>query len=177
MTKDADDGFLDTRYAPLEATRSAFRVHKRLLYHMCTHPETFLEPVTADLEAFETRLLDEQAEVEREAAALLGTGSAGEARAMLTRYTDARLLAALSLGESLVSRVERETRERFGVPMPDIEVPEGASWRPESDVMTQRSGQTYHRCFVEGLGSYPRRHGSLGGRATPGLLDPILPGP
>ncbi len=177
MTKDADDGFLDTRYAPLEGTRSAFRVHKRLLYHMCAHPDAFLEPVTADLEAFEARLLDEQAAVEREAAALLGAGSADEARATLTRYTEARLLAALSLGESLVSRVERETRERFGVPMPDIEVPEGASWRPESDVMTQRSGQTYHRCFVEGLGSYPRRHGSLAAQATPGLLDSILPDP
>lgn len=175
MTKDADDGFLDTRYAPLEATRSAFRVHKRLLYHMCANPEAFLEPVVADLEAFETRLLAEQAELERDAAHLYAAGAADSARAVLTRYTDARLLAALELGETLVARTERETRARFGIPMPDIEVPEGATWRPESDRMTQRSGQTYHRCFAEGLGSYPRRHGSWAARAAPGLLDTIPP--
>lgn len=174
MTKDADRAFLDTEYAPLEATRSAFRTHKRLLYHTCEHPEVFLAPVTAELELFESRLLDEQRAVEGEAAALYAAGDADSARAMLTAYTQGRLLAALELGEALVSRVERDTRERFGIRMPDIAVPEGASWRPESHEMTQRPGQTYHRCLVDGPSAYPRRHGSWGSYATYGVVDSVL---
>lgn len=36
--------------------------------------------------------------------------------------------------------------------------------------MTQRPGETYHRCWVEGLGEYPRRHGSYADQAD-ALLD------
>lgn len=175
MTKAADWAFLDTRYAPLEATRSAFRVHKRLLYGTCAHPDAFLEPVTADLEAFEARLLDEQDQLEARAAALYDAGDADAARALLTRYSTDRLGAALTLGEALVDRVEAQTRERFGIPMPDVGVPEGASWRPESQEMTMRSGGTYHRCFIEERAAeYPRRHGSYAAVAADGLVDRVL---
>lgn len=160
MTKDADDAFLDPEFAPLEATRSAFRVHKRLLYHTCEHPEAFLRPVTGELEDFEAGLLAEAEGLEAEAADLLAAGRVEEARVLLTQRTESRLLAALDLGEALVERVEAETRERFGIRMPEAEVPEGGSWRPDSEPMTRRPGRTYHRCFREGLGSYPRRHGS-----------------
>ncbi|MGD2069264.1 MAG: C69 family dipeptidase [Gemmatimonadota bacterium] len=161
MTKAADSDFLDAAYAPLEATRSAFRVHKRLLYHTCEHPEVFLRPVTADLEAFEARLLSEQPDLERRARALREAGRSDSARDLVTRYTEARLLEALELGETLVERVEAETRERFGLRMPDVELPEGATWRPESAPMTRRPGRTYHRCYrPEDRASYPRRHGS-----------------
>jgi dipeptidase len=165
MTKDADDAFLDTDFAALEATRSAFRVHKRLLYHTCEHPEVFLRPVTAELEAFETELVAEQAELEREAGALYAAGDPERARNVLTAYTDRRLLDALALGEALVDRVETETRERFGIRMSTAEVPEGATWRPESGPMTLRAGRTYHRCFRPGLEVYPRPHGSYASQA------------
>ena len=74
-----------------------------------------------------------------------------------------------------MDRVERTTREQFGVPMPDVAVPEGASWRPESQEMTMRSGQTYHRCLIEErAGDYPRRHGTLRALASDSLIDRVL---
>ncbi len=174
MTKAADRAFLDGEYAPLEATRSAFRVHKRILYHACERPEAFLGPVTAELEAFEARLIDEQAGVEEDAAALIDAGRADSARAVLTRYTGERLLDALELGEALVERLEARTRERFGIRMPAAEVPEGASWRPESEPMTMRDGRTYHRCFRAGLADYPRTHGSYASLASDSLVAAVL---
>ncbi|MDZ7780059.1 MAG: C69 family dipeptidase [Gemmatimonadota bacterium] len=176
MTKDADDAFLDSDFAPIEATRSAFRTHKRLLYHTCERPEVFLRAVTADLEAFESRLVAEQAEVEREAEARYSAGDSTGAREFLTDYGEERLLDALSLGERLVERVERETRERFGVRMPTAGVPEGATWRPESGPMTLREGRTYHRCFREGFDAYPRPHGSYAAEASDPLIDGVLDG-
>jgi hypothetical protein len=174
MTKDADDDFLDAEYAPLEATRSAFRVHKRLLYHACEHPEVFLEPVTAELEAFEARMVEEHAEVRARAGTLLEAGDTEQVRALLTEATDAGLLGALDLGERLVARVEEETRGRWGIRLPDLEVVEGGSWRAESEPMTQRSGRTYHRCWIEGTPGYPRRHGSFAAQAGV-LLGPAGP--
>lgn len=176
MTKDADDAFLDADFAPLEATRSAFRVHKRLLYHACEQPEAFLRPVTADLEAFEARLMAEQAGLEREVGARYAAGDPDGARDTLTAYTERRLLDAIELGEALVARTESQTRDRFGIRMPDVEVPEGATWRPESGPMTLRSGRTYHRCFQEGIGTYPRPHGSYASGADDELVRRILVG-
>jgi len=174
MTKGSDWGFLDPRFAPLEGTVSAFRVHKRLLYHTCGHPEDFLGPVTGNLEAFEARLLDEQEGLEEAVLSLLARGDSAGAWDQLTDYTGTRLAAALSLGQALVDRVELETRNSYGIPMPSVETPEGASWRPESDPMIQRPGQTYHRCFVEGLADYPRRHGSYDQLASDSLLAAVL---
>ena len=177
MTKASDWAFLDPEFAPLEGTASAFRTHKRLLYHTCAHPGEFLKPVTAELEAFEARLLAEQEEVERAAAARYSRGDPEAARAALTEYTRDHLLAAHRLGRALVHRVEEETRERFGIRMPDVETPEGASWRPESDPMIQRPGQTYHRCLLEGFEEYPRAHGSYAGLASDTLLASVLAPP
>jgi hypothetical protein len=181
MTKASDWAFLDEEYAPLEGTRSAFRIHKRLLYHTCEHPEDFLPPVTADLEAFEAQLLQEQAALEGEAAALLRGGSAESARSLLTEYAEERLLQALELGEALATRVEARTREAYGIRMPATQVPSGASWRPESETMTRRPGNTYHRCFVSGLADYPRRHGSYADLASKALIQDVfateVPGP
>jgi dipeptidase len=174
MTKASDWAFLDTEYAPLEGTRSAFRVHKRLLYLTCAHPEAFLPSVTADLEAFERHLLDEQPALERDLGALWTVGAADSARALITSYTGERLLAGLALGEDLVARVEADTRALFGISMPDLPVPEGATWRPESHDMTQRPGGTYHRCFVEGFATYPRAHGSYADLASEQLVAAAL---
>jgi hypothetical protein len=83
-------------------------------------------------------------------------------------------MAGLTLGQALVTKVETETRERYGIPMPQVETPEGASWRPESDPMLQRPGETYHRCFVEGFDQYPRRHGTYATLASDTLVQAIL---
>jgi len=174
MTKASDWAFLDPEFAPLEGTLSAFRVHKRLLYHTCAHPEDFLKPVTAELEAFEGRLLADQSHVEDEASARFSRGDSAAARELLTEYTGTRLRAALALGQALVDQVEGETRARYGIQMPTVETPEGASWRPESDPMIQRTGQTYHRCLLEDLAEYPRRHGSYARLASDSLAESVM---
>lgn len=170
MTKDADTDFLDPEFAPLEGTMSAFRVHKRLLYHTCGHPEAFLEPVTAALESFESRVAEEQFETERRIRQLIEERRSHMIPGILADQARENLLDALDLGERLVTVVEVEARDRFGIPMPDVAVVEGGSWRPESEPMTQRPGETYHRCWVEGLDEYPRRHGSYADQAD-ALLD------
>lgn len=166
MTKDADTDFLDPEFAALEGTTSAFRIHKRLLYHTCRSPEAFLQPVTAALEAFEARVMDEQFETERRIAQLVEEGRSDMITGILTDQASENLLDALDLGGRLVEAVEMEARDRFGLPMPAVEVAEGGSWRPESEPMTLRSGKTYHRCWVDGLDDYPRRHGSYVEQAT-----------
>ncbi len=174
MTKGSDRGFLDAAFAPLEGTLSAFRVHKRLLYLACAHPEAFLRPVTAELEAFEARLLAEQEALIRDAGALFAAGDSTAARDLLTDYSERRLLAGLSLGQALVRDVEGASVERYGVPMPEVKTPEGASWRPESDSMLRRPGRTYHRCYVEGFDDYPRRHGGYAPLTSDTLAAAIL---
>lgn len=177
MTKASDWAFLDPTYAPLEGTASAFRVHKRLLYHTCAHPEEFLKPVTAELETFEARLLADQLAVEEAATARFNQGDPEAARTVLTEYTGNRLQAALRLGQALADGVEEEIRQHYGIRMPEVETPEGASWLPESEAMIQRPGNTYHRCFRAGLESYPRRHDSYGSLASDSLIQSVLAAP
>lgn len=166
MTKDAATDFLDPQFAPLEGTASAFRIHKRLLYHTCQNPETFLQPVTAALEAFEARVIAEHVETEARVEQLTREGRSSMIPDLLTDQTRERLLDALDVGRRLVTAVEMEARDDFGIPMPDVAVAEGGTWRPESEPMTLRAGKTYHRCWEEGLDEYPRRHGSYADQAT-----------
>jgi dipeptidase len=170
MTKGADATFLDPEFAPLEATRNAYRTYRRLLYHTCAHPDTFLAAVTAELEAFETARMAELPAVEREATERLRAGDADGARVRLTRHAEHGLLGALELGEALVAAVEREVRERFGIPTPDRPVPEGATWRPESGPMAMPPGADRLHCYVPGLDRYPRPHGSY-----KGLVGDLIP--
>ncbi len=184
LTKGADATFLNPEFAPLEGTRSAYRIHQRLLHLTCAHPEAFLGEVTAVLEEFEARQLQELPGVEEEARRLLegaaptsaappsgppasGPGPGVDAAgALLTRAAETRLLAALEVGERLVDRVEAETRTQFGIRMPGRPVPEGASWRSESGPMMLPpeavGARDRQNCHVPGLETYPRRHGSHG---------------
>lgn len=166
MTKDAATDFLDAEFAALEGTASAFRVHKRLLYHTCEDPEAFLQPVTAALEAFESDVMARQFETEARVRQLMEERRGDMIPGILTDQLSENLLDALDLGERLVTGVEVEARGESGIRMPEVEVAEGATWRPESEPMTQRPGTTYHRCWVEGLDEYPRRHGSYAEQAS-----------
>jgi dipeptidase len=160
MTKGAGSTFLDPEFAALEATRSAYRTFRRLLYHTCSQPESFLRPVTGELEEFEARRMEELPGVQEAAGAMLRTGDDAGARSLLTEHVEAWLLEALALGERLVEAVEGRARDRAGVQMPDRPVPEGATWRPESGPMALPSGAERLHCHVPGLESYPRPHGS-----------------
>jgi dipeptidase len=164
MTKGADATFLDPGFGPLEGTRSAYRTFRRLLYHTCARPEAFLKPVTAELEAFEARLLGQIGGLEAEAAARLRGSDPAGGRSLLTEWAGDGLLGALALGERVVDAVESEARERFGIPMPTRAPPEGATWRPESGPMmlppeAVPAVDRVH-CYRPGLDRYPRRHGS-----------------
>jgi dipeptidase len=165
MTSKSDDSFLAADYAALEATPFATHTFKRLMYYTCEHPEAFLKPVTAELEAFEQRELDEQRRIAREALRLLRAGREDAARRFLTAYAARRLLGGMRLGDDLVEAVDAITRRRYGIRMPTGRDLPGETMRPESQDMSRdealpgRAGQivTCHRPDLE---RYPRRFGS-----------------
>ncbi len=164
LTRDASSTSLNPEFASLEGTRSAYRSFKRLFHHMCAQPETFLAPVTAELEALEARWMTELTELQEEAVLLMETDSREAVRSRLTDWTGERLLEALEVTEALTEAVETRTRQSSGIVMPSVPVPEGASWRPESgpmelppDAIGPRDRQN---CYVAGLEDYPRPHGS-----------------
>ncbi len=163
LTRGADATFLDPAFAPLEGTRSAWYLHKRLLHLTCHRPVHFLPRVTRALEAMEAGWMEELPALETEVEPLLREHP-DAARERLTRWAEERLLDALGLGEALLAEVEAETRERFGIEMPGHPVPEGASWRPESGPMMLPPGSVGPRdrqhCHDPALGPFPRRHGT-----------------
>src|SRR5262245_48762335 len=65
--------FQDLDQRGLESTRYAFRVYKRLLYLVQEHQSKFLPEVTEALEAFESRMINEQESVEETARTLFET--------------------------------------------------------------------------------------------------------
>ncbi|MCT2584489.1 C69 family dipeptidase [Actinophytocola gossypii] len=169
LTSDAASSHLAADYAPLEATRYAPRTFKRLMYHMCEHPRTFLKPVTAEIEAFEQRLLKEQRRIGGKAQRLFAAGRDEVARTFLTDYVERRLLDALDLGEDLAQEVERETRKRWGIRMPTGRDLPGETYRAESQSMNRGglpgSANDIVFCYREGIDDYPREHGSYRGLA------------
>ncbi|SDK97704.1 Dipeptidase [Franzmannia pantelleriensis] len=159
MTKDADSHFLDPDYGPLEATRYATRTFKRLLYHTCEHPRDFLHPVTGEIETFERQLLDERGEVEAQALELFEAGDDAQARQFITTRTAEHLLASLELGEDLVRDVERQTRETYGIRMPEGDVAEGETAPATSQPMARHGWGAMIHCYADELDEYPRQHG------------------
>jgi len=173
LTHDAASTHIAADYAPLEATRYAPRTFKRLMYHTCEHPRTFLKPVTSDIERFEQQLLAEQRSVETQALARYRAGRDAEARRGLTQYVSTRLLDALDLGEELVEDVEAQTRQRWGIRMPTGRDTPGETYRPESQSMNRDAILTeIVFCFREGIDDYPREHGSYHGMT----VTPLGPG-
>lgn len=167
LTHDAASTHIAADYAPLEATRYAPLTFKRLMYHTCEHPRTFLKPVTGDLERFEQQLLAEQRSVEAQALLRYRAGRDAEARRGLTQYVNTRLLDALDLGEELVEDVEAQTRQRWGIRMPSGRDTPGETYRPESQSMNRDAVLTdIVFCFRDGIDDYPREHGSYHGKTV-----------
>lgn len=170
LTNETASTHVAADYAPLEATEYATRTFKRLMYHTCERPEEFYEPVTAEIEEFERGLLSEQEGVVAKAARHYAAGREAAAAEYLTGYVGDRLGQSLQLGDRLVDAVESETRERFGIRMPSGRELQGETARPESQSMNRggdldgdADGIAY--CYREGLGDFPREHGSYDGRA------------
>jgi dipeptidase len=165
LTSDAAASWLAADYAPLEATRYATRTFKRLMYHTCENPHTFLQPVTAEIEHFERGLIREQRKIRGQAQGHLTSGRADEARELLTGYVEERLLDSLDFGEELVRAVEDRTREEFGIRMPTGRDLPGETFRPESQSMNRDDGlegeaNNIVHCYREDLDDYPREHHS-----------------
>lgn len=119
MTKDADSAFITPDYAPQEATEYAFRLYKRLLYYTCGHPDAFYDEVIGALTAFENRMIEDQDWVERSAETLFAQGQGGEARALMTHYSNAQAMRAMELGRALVASLEQRTKLRYGILEPE----------------------------------------------------------
>lgn len=159
MTMDASSHFVDPDYGPLEATRYATRIFKRLLYHTCEHPEDFLRPVTGEIERFEQALLDRRPALEARAKTLLDEGGTEDAEELLTRDVHDNLLASLDLGEDLVRAVEHETRRTYGIRMPMGEELDGETTPATSQHMARQGWGAMIHCYEEELDEYPRQHG------------------
>lgn len=99
----------------VEATRSAARVFKRLMYLVLQHHETYLPEVMAIWEAVEDRLLARHDKVLKTAQVLLDAGEAALAEDYLTDYAHGELMKALELGETLAAGLEARTRALHGI--------------------------------------------------------------
>ena len=124
LTFDESRRFLDDRQGTkpqsavpqaIEATRSAFRSVKRLMYYVLEHHETFLPEVREIFEAFEGRLLKEQTAVLATATTLLEANQPDLARNYLTYYSNTELLNGLHLVETLTAHYELRSKLLHGV--------------------------------------------------------------
>ncbi|MFB4165734.1 S-layer homology domain-containing protein [Alteribacillus sp. JSM 102045] len=157
MTKDADSDFLAEEYAHQEATRSAVRQFKRLMYYTCEHPKDFLHDVIGEIESFEMEMLAERDELEAEAQALYKAGKDNEAQELITENVQKRLLESLDLGMELTIKVEEETRERYGIRLPEGSNSKNGETTPASS--KQMTGGNKVTCYAPELDEYPREFG------------------
>jgi hypothetical protein len=115
LTEGQAASFQDLDQRGLESTRSAFQVYKRLLYLIQEHQDKFLPEVTEALEAFESRLIAGQKDLEETARVLFEAGKPELARKCLTYYSNTEAMNGLQLAESLAQSIEARTKAIFGI--------------------------------------------------------------
>jgi dipeptidase len=118
LTEREAAGFQDIGQRGLESTRYGFRVYKRLLYLVQEHQSKFLPEVTEALEAFESRMINDQESVEETARTLFEAGKPELARKYLTYYSNTEAMNGLQLAESLAQSLEARTKVIFGIRLP-----------------------------------------------------------
>src|SRR5690606_27788510 len=109
LTAGASSEYLDPEYAEQEATESATQTFKRLMYATCARPRTYLGEVTAALEGFEARQIEDWKKVRRKAAA-----APERAADLLTRHTGRSAVDGLRLGNHLLDDVLSRSRAADG---------------------------------------------------------------
>jgi dipeptidase len=119
LYKDAGSTFLDRDYQAQEATAFAGHVFKRLMYHTCERPETFLPEVTQAIEGFEAKLLAEARQVEATAGALYDADKPDLAAEYLTFYSATKAMDGLRLGQDLLAGVEARMKAVHGIRQPE----------------------------------------------------------
>lgn len=101
LTTGASSAFLNTDYQLQEASEFAGRIFKRVLYYMCSEPNTFLPLVTDMLTRFESQSRNDTEWVEMSARVLIEHGQREAARDLLDYYSRTRADKALDLGRSM----------------------------------------------------------------------------
>jgi hypothetical protein len=99
----------------VEATRSAVAVHKRLLYLLNEHHETFAAEVNPVWPAFERAAVEALADTLQAARLLLVNGQPDVAGRLLTRLAADQARQALALGEAMVASMDARAQLLFGV--------------------------------------------------------------
>ncbi|WP_206667938.1 C69 family dipeptidase [Teichococcus oryzae] len=116
LYRNAGAHFLNPAFQSQEATEFAGRLFKRLMYHTCARPETFLPEVTAALEAFEGRMLAEIGDVQRTADILYARDEPALGSRYLSFYSRTRAMEGMRLGHDLLASVETRSKLIFGIP-------------------------------------------------------------
>jgi hypothetical protein len=127
LTSGESSRFLDTRHETngsigtvsqipqgIESTRSASELGKRLLNLIFQHHGRYLPQVTPLWEAFEARLLLEQARMEQRATMIYKGGETELASGLLTYFCSSEMLRALDLVDNVARSLEARTRLLFG---------------------------------------------------------------
>ena len=118
LTVGEADRFQDPDHQGLESTRFAVRTFKRLFYLTKEHEKKFLPEVTEALEAFESKLIAQQPDVEKIAAKLFAGSEPELARRYLTYYSGVEALGGMRLADDLAIGIEARTRTIFGIRPP-----------------------------------------------------------
>lgn len=140
LTTGASSSFLNPDFQLQEASQFAGRLFKRVLYYMCSAPDTFLPLVTDMLTAFEAESFDQLSDwVEKSARALLEQGQRPAARKLLTYYSHTRASKTLEFGRSMTDALDGYIRL-------------SGSWRnPVGDSINDAGeGAETVNCFVGG---------------------------
>lgn len=119
LTKGEATRYVTTDWQIQEATEFAGRTFKRLMYFTCDQPERFLPEVTEALTAFEFRLVEDLALVERTATTLFEAGDDDLALNYITDYTRESAKSALKLGNALLGSIEARTELLYGLREPE----------------------------------------------------------
>lgn len=115
LYRDAGSTFLNADYQNQEATQFAGRLFKRLMYHTCANPKTFLPEVTQALEAFEAKAIDDIKTVQATAEILYSAEKPDLASRYLTDHSVRQAERGLDLGNALVSSIEARTKLLYGI--------------------------------------------------------------
>ncbi|KAH7000425.1 peptidase family C69-domain-containing protein [Ilyonectria destructans] len=107
LTTGASGSFLNPDYQFQEASIFAGRVFKRILYYMCSAPNTYLPIVHTMFKGFEEQSRTQVSEwVEKSARALISHGQRKAAQKLLTFYSHARAADALQMGRTMAESLD-----------------------------------------------------------------------
>lgn len=106
LTTGASSSFLNPDFQLQEASQFAGRLFKRVLYYMCSNPDTFHPLVTDMFTKFENQSTTDLAWVEKSAQILIDSGERSTAKELLQFYSHTRANEALALGRTLTDALD-----------------------------------------------------------------------